>query len=403
VFVDSSADANAYNAHFDDICEAIAEVIAGKDVPDEPTEPPPETERPPSERPPGRPPSGSGRPPNRPPPVETQPEPPPATSSSSRPTIGRGDHGMHVETVQDCLEIPVDGDFGPQTQSAVEQFQAAQRLEIDGIVGPATWGALESAYDLPPYPPPLPPALSQAKIDEICNIALDSAIAVYAWKDRGVAPPGYVMGMALGYSTVLRKYLLDDPAAIEMAKANTWDAETDVFAWYEDEFRDLSMGDHSRAGIDNLRHLFVILMGLGMRESSGKHCCGRDRSADNVSAETAEAGLHQTSWNISTADDEILMVFDQYSKGTPLCALDIWGEGVSCSESDWQCYGEGAGYIHQMLSKTCPQYHIEVTGIGLRNRRQHWGPINRREAEVRPEADELFKAVQELIESLPVA
>ena len=56
-----------------------------------------------------------------------------------------------------------------------------------------------------------------------------------------------------------------------------------------------------------------------------------------------------------------------------------------------------------MLSKTCPQYHVEVTGIGLRNRRQHWGPINRHEAEVRPEAGELFKAVQELIESLPVA
>jgi hypothetical protein len=299
--------------------------------------------------------------------------------------------------VQACLEVPVDGDFGRQTQGAVERFQTAQRLDVDGIVGPDTWAALESLYNLPPYPPPLPPELDKTKIDEICDIAMDSAIASYSWKDRGVAPPGYIKGMAVGYSTVLRKYLAGDPAAIEMAKANTWDTDKYVFAWYQDRFQDFgwATGD---AGIDNLRYLFVILLGLGMRESSGKHCSGRDMSADNVTAETAEAGLHQTSWNISTAADEILLVFDQYSKGTPLCMLHLWDDGVSCGESDWACYGFGAGYEHQMLSKSCPQYDVEVTGIGLRNRRQHWGPINRDEVEILPEAEEMFRAVQELIE-----
>jgi hypothetical protein len=34
---------------------------------------------------------------------------------------------------------------------------------------------------------------------------------------------------------------------------------------------------------------------------------------------------------------------------------------------------------------------------GLRKLRQHWGPINRQEAEVRREADEMFAAVQELV------
>jgi len=34
-----------------------------------------------------------------------------------------------------------------------------------------------------------------------------------------------------------------------------------------------------------------------MRESSGQYCCGRDTSEDNTTADTAEAGLFQMSWN----------------------------------------------------------------------------------------------------------
>ena len=39
---------------------------------------------------------------------------------------------------------PVDGQFGPQTEAAVKQAQAAGNAEIDGLVGPQTQGALDN-------------------------------------------------------------------------------------------------------------------------------------------------------------------------------------------------------------------------------------------------------------------
>ena len=235
-------------------------------------------------------------------------------------------------------------------------------------------------------------------IEAITAIASASSIARYQWRNRGRAPAGYINGMAVAYATVCLKLYAGDSAAREMAKANSHLADKDALSWYAGIFDGHGLGNDAD-GISTLRHLFVLLLGLGMRESSGRFCEGRDRAAKNVSADTAEAGLFQMSWNAHRSSGEIPKLFEHYSaaKGSDLCARAIFAEGVKCSAKNLENYGTGKGRQFQELCKTCPQFAVESAGVGLRHLRKHWGPINRREAEVRVEADEMFFAVQELI------
>lgn len=38
----------------------------------------------------------------------------------------------------------IDGDFGPNTENAVKEFQGDYGLTVDGIVGPESWAAIGS-------------------------------------------------------------------------------------------------------------------------------------------------------------------------------------------------------------------------------------------------------------------
>jgi N-acetylmuramoyl-L-alanine amidase len=296
----------------------------------------------------------------------------------------------------------VDGDFGPSTETAVREYQRRTECTVDGEVGPQTWAQLELDYGLPPYPPPLLPPLDEQIAVTITNLAMESSVADYNWRDRGKAPPGYTMGMALAYTTLVRKLYARDSAALDMARANTGDEDQDALAWYADIYDDFEM-DNSRDGLDTLRHLFVLVWGLGMRESSGRHCEGRDQSADNVSSDTAEAGLFQQSQNSFSCSSELQKLLDQYQPniGSLQCALDVFRQGVSCSSSEWGCYGNGIGYDFQETCKNCPQFAVEACAIGLRHLRQHWGPINRHEAEVNPAVDDLLIEIEHVLRARP--
>lgn len=229
----------------------------------------------------------------------------------------------------------------------------------------------------------------------IAALAARSDIRRYDWPQRGRAPLGYVKGMAVAFGRAYCKLKAGDPAAIEMAKAETSDGRTDALAWYAPEYRSLGMSN-AAAGRDTLRHAFVLLTGLGMRESSGQLCEGRDMSATNTTGETAEAGLFQVSYNSRGASPILPTLLLRYAGSTDFAA--IFAEGVRCRPSMLRNWGSGPGVEFQRLTKACPAFAVEYSAVALRNMRSHWGPLNTKRAELRPECDALFQAVAALIE-----
>jgi hypothetical protein len=93
--------------------------------------------------------------------ISTQTLPPPTHATTTTPTtplvtapsqtLKPGDVGKQVKILQQALNAlgfdvgKPDGDYGPNTQSAVEQFQSSKGLATDGVVGPQTLAALRQA------------------------------------------------------------------------------------------------------------------------------------------------------------------------------------------------------------------------------------------------------------------
>jgi hypothetical protein len=66
------------------------------------------------------------------------------------PMLARGATGSVVSALQKALKAfrgantptdpgPIDGDFGPRTESAVRAYQSEQNITVDGVVGNQTW------------------------------------------------------------------------------------------------------------------------------------------------------------------------------------------------------------------------------------------------------------------------
>jgi len=251
--------------------------------------------------------------------------------------------------------------------------------------------------------PPVEPVSGDgaAAINQILTIASNSSCAAYSWKSRGKAPKGYMKGMALTYARSLCR--LDDnrtdrrtPASL-MSRAQTGNTSKDALAHFKSRFDALGLSV-SRSDPTTLRSLYTLGIGLGMRESSGKYCEGWDVSAgSNRPSNQVEAGLFQSSYNSIAASAELKKLYAEYKANKNRCMLSTFKEGVTCRSQSILGSGEGATY--QRLNKECPAFAAEYAMVMLRVLRAHYGPINRKEAEVTAACGNMLDQVESVVEA----
>jgi len=248
-----------------------------------------------------------------------------------------------------------------------------------------------------PTPPPLP---TGAGMDAVKAIAAKSQCASFSYPSgQGLAPKAFLNGMALVFARSVCNQ--NSSYMKETAKANTGDDEHDALSWYNANFEAAGLSN-DKAGLDTLRHLYALMLGHGMMESSGQHCLGKDPNASNTSSETCEAGLWQTSWNSRTYSSELPKIFATYKEGGRKCFLETFSQGISCREADWENHGtDEDGLKFQELSKKCPAFAAEYAAVVLRNGRQHYGPINHKTAAFSVTCDAMFAQIQKLVETTP--
>lgn len=224
----------------------------------------------------------------------------------------------------------------------------------------------------------VPTAPASAVQLQIAMSAATSKAAQYRFKDRSLAPIGYLKGMALVYA---RNYCR--PHTVVSGPHGSTDK--DALAYY---------------GIAaSNRNAYAFLIGLGMRESSGKYCEGRDMSASNTSAMTAEAGMFQTSYNSSSSHPSLSAMMNEYHEE---CYLEVFKEGVTkCPSSSNTIYGTGPGKSFQQMARQCPAFAAEYAAITLRTLRKHYGPINRREVEFRQEVVVMLSDIEKIVDANP--
>jgi GH24 family phage-related lysozyme (muramidase) len=86
-------------------------------------------------------------------------------------TIKLGSKGEDVKVLQKFLGLNPDGDFGPNTDRKVKEWQKSKGLVADGVIGPKSWAIiLQPQTTAPvPAPPTNDVGISDGMINFICK------------------------------------------------------------------------------------------------------------------------------------------------------------------------------------------------------------------------------------------
>jgi len=151
---------------------------------------------------------------------------------------------------------------------------------------------------------------------------------------------------------------------------------------------------------DPLIQNYSLLLSLGMIESSGQYNEGRDKSASNLTGDTAEAGLFQVSFNSTRLSSELMSHYQalktKYEGGkSSKCMTGIYGINQQLSKNT-ESFGSGEALQFQNMMKSCPAMATEYMSLLLRTNYKHNGPLRRREAQPREACTEILNKVKEL-------
>lgn len=260
--------------------------------------------------------------------------------------------------------------------------------------------ATSTAVQAPAAVQPVPQK-PKVTFDDIFRIAENSKCTSYNWKNRGVGPKAYTKGVSLVFAKSLCRQ--NDTDIKILSSAQSGDDVKDSLSLYNSTFKALGM-TNDKSGVDTLRHTYTLLIGLGMMESAGKHCCGRDMSANFSSADSAEAGLFQASWGARRSSPVLAPMIAKYKVSKAGCFLDVFQDKVKCKPGNEKNWGEGDGAIYQQTAKECPAFATEYAAVLLRTlggTKGEFGPLRKKAAEINPDCDGMFKQVQTLVEQNP--
>lgn len=203
---------------------------------------------------------------------------------------------------------------------------------------------------------------------------------------------GYHLGMAESYRLMLARFSARRPDAYvaEITAPLEGRPSTDALVRYRRQFEGLGL-DVVRSPLDRLRAMYVLLFELGVRESDGRYYCGVDLGPNKPGAEKAalaskdpkkavsianatEAGLFQSSWNMSSKNKLAASLAQSFnSKRRTDGMLDTFKIGFN--QPDWIKHGDlgaGAGRDFQRLAKDHPNFAVEFAALTVRNPGTRW-------------------------------
>jgi hypothetical protein len=330
-----------------------------------------------------------------------------------RTRVTREAGGTEVPPDTDCSDTPKGERPGPKKGGSGAQPIEGEKMKPCTLIIAALAGGIAAFGPSPLRAQGAPAPAESDGVRALRNIASQSRCAAHDWPfRRGKAPRSYIEGVTLVFARAVCQPHRSDVQVVS-APVDTSPHSDDALAIYQAIFQAAEMRNDA-AGVDTLRHSYALLIGLGMMESSGKYCEGRDVSQCFTTADSAEAGLFQTSFGARRFSPALEELFQRYSADQSGCLLEVFKGSITCKivkSNNRECpsvtsdvAGTGPGADWQRLTKSCPAFATEYGAVVLRKHggaRGEFNPIRKRQAELFPECDIMLRKAQSFVEQHP--